>query len=56
VATDDDAVLPSREDRLNEPEPAQAAGEGLEFVVADPAWVRRVGPKLVDGDVGNSNR
>jgi hypothetical protein len=44
-------VLVPREDRLDKAEFAQAAGQGIEFGVADLPRVGGVGAQVVDGDL-----
>jgi hypothetical protein len=51
VAADDGAVLTAGQDGLDEPELAEAALEGVEIVVADPARVGGIGSELVDRDL-----
>ena len=51
VAADDGPILASGEDRLDEAELAEAAGQGVELVVADPARVGRIRTELIDRDV-----
>ena len=41
----------SGDDRVHQPELADAAGERLKLGVADPARVRRVGAEVVDGNL-----
>jgi hypothetical protein len=48
VAADDDAILTPGKNGLDESELAQAALEGVEFFLADPAGVRWIGVELVD--------
>jgi hypothetical protein len=51
VAADDGAVLPAGENRLNEAEPAQASGQGVEFGLADPPGIGWIGAKKIDRDL-----
>lgn len=51
MAADDDAVLSSRQDRLDEAELVEAPGQGVELVFADPPRVGRIGPEVVDRDL-----
>src|SRR2546425_11671945 len=48
VAADDDVVIVSRDDGLEEPELPHRAGEGIELGVADLAGVGGVGVQVVD--------
>jgi hypothetical protein len=50
MAADDGSVIPTGEDGLDEAELAQAALEGVEFVLADPAWVGRIRVEVVESD------
>jgi hypothetical protein len=54
VATNDRSVFPPSEEGLDEAELAEAPLEGVELVVADPARVRRIRPKVVDRDLFDS--
>jgi len=56
MATDDDAVLPSSQNGLDEPERPEAPGERLEFKLGDATWIGGIDAKGVDGDAGNSHR
>jgi hypothetical protein len=51
VTTDDDAVLPPGEDRLDEAKLAETPFERVKFFFADAAWVGRVRAELVDRDL-----
>jgi hypothetical protein len=50
VAADDDPV-PSGEDRLDEAELAEASGEGLQLILADPAGVGGIWRESLNRDV-----
>src|SRR5450759_526312 len=51
VAADDSLILPSGEHGLDEPELAEAALQGIELVLADPARVGGIGVQRLDRDV-----
>ena len=55
MAADDGPILASGEDRLDEAELAQAALEGVELVLADPARVGGIGPEVVDRDLARTS-
>src|ERR1035437_2169568 len=55
-ATDDGAVFPAGEDRLDEPELTDAPFEGVEFLLADPTRVGGVRTKEVDRDLFDAYR
>jgi len=50
VASDDDPGGSPGDDRFDEAESPDAPGEGVEFVGADLAGVRRIGPEPIDRD------
>jgi len=51
MATDDGAVLPAGENGLNKAEPAQAARQGFELMLADAPRVGRIGAQAIDRDI-----
>jgi hypothetical protein len=51
VATYDGAILPARQDRLDEAELAQASGQGIELGLTDPPRIGRIRAKEIDRDL-----